>query len=557
VASHPGSAGNRASNLLYYGDNLDILREHVDDESVDLIYLDPPFNSNATYNVLFAEQDGSRSAAQIKAFTDTWRWDATAARTYQETVESGHRVGQALRAFRQLVGDSNMLAYLAMMAPRLMELHRVLKPTGSLYLHCDPTASHYLKLLLDAVFGPERFLNEVVWKRTSAHSSAKRYGPVHDVLLLYAKSAAFSWIPLHQPYDAEYVDGFYTHRDPDGRSWRRSDLTGAGVRNGDTGQAWRGIEVTAKGRHWSVPPGELDKLDAAGKIHWPAKADGVPMLKRFLDEQPGVPLQDIWSDIPPMHNLAKERLGFPTQKPVALLDRIIQASSNPGDTVLDPFCGCGTAIASAQRLGRRWIGIDITQLSINLIRHRLMDAYGPEVIQSYRVIGEPVTPSEAAALAAEDKYQFQWWALGLVGARPAAWEQKKGADRGIDGRLFFHDEGGGARTKEIILSVKGGHTDVTHLRDLRGVLDREQAQIGVLITLQVPTAQMRREAASGGFYHSPGWGQSYSRLQILTVADLLAGEGIAYPPARQTNVTFRRAPAVRPPAVARQARLPE
>ena len=233
---------------------------------------------------------------------------------------------------------------------------------------------------------------------------------------------------------------------------------------------------------------------------------------------------------------AAERLGYPTQKPEALLERIIQASSNPGDVVLDPFCGCGTAIAVAQRLGRRWIGIDITHLAISLMKHRLHSAFGEKV--AYEVIGEPITVEGAGVLAKEDPYQFQWWVLGLVGARSV--EKKKGADRGIDGRLYFHDEGVKGKTKQIIISVKSGHTTVSHIRDLRGVIEREKAEIGVLITLQEPTQPMRTESASAGFYDSQ-WGR-HPRIQILTVADLLNGKGIDYPPASLVNVTFKKAP---------------
>ncbi len=527
-----------SQNVLYYGDNLEVLRRHIKDESVDLVYLDPPFNSNQGYNVLFAERNGARSAAQIKAFEDTWKWDQGAAEAYESVMESGGRVAEAMRAFRTFLGESDMMAYLAMMAPRLIELKRVLKPTGSIYLHCDPTASHYLKILMDGVFEPLRFLNEVIWKRTSAHSSAKRYGPVHDVLLYYSKGDEHTWNSCFQPYDDYYLDQFYTHVDKQGRRWRRSDLTGAGVRHGETGKPWRGIDVTPKGRHWFVPPFELDKLDEQGKIHWPAKKDGVPMLRRYADEQPGVPLQDIWIDIKPLHNLAAERLGYPTQKPDALLERIITASSAEGDIILDPFCGCGTTISAAQKLGRRWIGIDITHLAITLIKHRLKDTYGEGIAKDYRVIGEPVSLPDAEQLAADDPYQFQWWALGLVGARPV--EQKKGADKGIDGRLYFHDEPSG-KTKQIILSVKAGHVTVSHLRDLRGVLDREKAEIGVLLCMEEPTKPMRAEAAGAGFYKTP-YG-NHPRLQILTVAQLLEGARIDYPPqfAREDK-TFKKAP---------------
>jgi DNA modification methylase len=524
-------------NRLYYGDNLDVLRRYADDESVDLVYLDPPFNSNANYNVLFAEHDGTKAASQIKAFEDTWEWDESAARAYEGVVETGGRVSQAMQVFRTFLGESDLLAYLAMMAPRLVELRRVLKPTGSICLHCDPTASHYLKMLMDAVFGPERFLSEIVWKRTSAHSSAKRYGPVHDVLLLYSKTHEYKWNRLFQPYDPDYLETFFDQTDQDGRRWKRMDLTGAGVRHGETGRKWRGIDVTAKGRHWAYPPAQLDELDAQGRLHWPAKAGGMPRLKQYPEDLPGVPLQDVWTDIRPLHNLAPERLGYPTQKPEGLLERIIQASSDEGDTVLDPFCGCGTTITAAQKLNRRWIGIDITNLAITLIRSRLADTFGGAI--DYEVIGEPVSLPDAANLAADDPYQFQWWALGLVGARPI--DEKKGADKGIDGRIYFHV--GDGRTRQIVFSVKAGHVNVSHVRDLRGVIEREQADIGVLISLEEPTSPMRREAASAGFYASP-WGK-HPRLQLVTVEDLLTGKTIDRPPI-QTSITFKRAPKATP-----------
>jgi DNA modification methylase len=528
-------------NQLYYGDNLDVLRRHIDDENVDLVYLDPPFNSNASYNVLFAERDGTQAASQIKAFEDTWKWDQSAARACQEVIEAGGKVSQAMQAFRTFLGDSDMMAYLAMMAPRLVELRRILKPTGSIYLHCDPTASHYLKMLMDAIFGPQFFQNEAIWKRTSAHSSANRYGPVHDVLLYYSKTAECCWNNQYEPYDADYLETFFDQIDADGRRWKRCDLTGAGIRHGETGLSWRGIDVTAKGRHWGVPPARLDELDAAGRIHWPAKVGGMPRLKQYPEDLPGVPLQDVWTDLRPLHNLAAERLGYPTQKPRALLERIINASSNEGDTVLDPFCGCGTTVDAAQQLNRRWIGIDITSLAITLIRYRLADIYGSAAI--FEVIGEPVSLPDAAQLAHDDPYQFQWWALGLVAARPV--EQKKGADKGIDGRIYFHD-GSTDQTQSIILSVKAGHVTAAHVRDLRGVIEREKAAIGVLLTMQPPTKEMRKEAANAGFYKS-AWNQrDYARLQILTVEDLLTGKTIDRPAPAQTSVTFKRAPKALP-----------
>jgi len=284
----------------------------------------------------------------------------------------------------------------------------------------------------------------------------------------------------------------------------------------------------------------IDNLAAEGRIEF--SRGGKPRLKTYLKDLPGVAVRDIWTDIGPINSAAAERLGYPTQKPEALLERIISASSNEGDTVLDPFCGCGTTIAVAQRLHRNWIGIDITHLAIGLIKSRLRDAFGKEVAKSYRVIGEPVSVPDAAELAKEDPYQFQWWALGLVGARPT--DQRKGADQGVDGRLLFHDEGAGGKTKQIILSVKSGHVSVSQIRDLRGVIEREKSEIGVLLCLEEATKPMRTEAASAGFYKSP-WG-SHPRLQILTIAELLDGKQIDYPhPAG--NLTFKRAPKAETP----------
>ena len=540
-------------NKLYYGDNHEILYRYVNDESVDLIYLDPPFKSDQNYNVLFAEKNGSASASQIKAFEDTWHWDRKAAELYEEVVECGGKVSQVMQAFRTFLGENDLLAYLSMMAPRLIQLRRVLKPTGSIYLHCDPTAGHYLKLLMDAVFGPERFRNEIVWKRTHAHSGARRFGPVHDTILFYGRSSRVAWHPQKTRYTEGYVDTFFRFADPDGRRYRATILTGSGTRKGESGQPWRGIDPTKSGRHWAVPgyvrtffgdeqpttiQEALDRLDSIGRILWPAKEGGVPSFKQYLKDMEGVNLQDVWTDIPPISAQAKERLGYPTQKPEALLERIILASSNEGDLILDPFCGCGTTIAAAQKLNRLWIGIDITYLAISLIKHRLQSAFGEEIEGEYKVIGEPVSVPDAEALARQDAFQFQCWAVGLVSARPV--EPKRGADRGIDGRLYFFDDESG-KTKQIVLSVKSGRVSVADVRDLRGVVERENAAVGVLISLQEPTRTMKTEAASAGFYESPGWRKRYPRLQILTIHELLEKKRIDYPPSR-SNMTFKKAP---------------
>ncbi len=525
------------SNSLYYGDNLDILRRYVRDESADLIYLDPPFNSNQTYNILFQEKDGSQSASQIKAFGDTWHWDETAARSYEETVEAGGQVAEAMQAFRKLLGTNDILAYMSMMAPRLVELRRVLKPTGSLYLHCDPTASHFLKLLMDAIFGPANFRTEIIWKRTSAHSDTKQgrrqHGRIHDVLLFYTKNDDWNWNPVFVEYGREYVDQFYKHQEPNtGRWYGLDNLTGPG----GAAKGNPSYEVMGVTRYWRYSKERMQALIEAGRVVQ-VKPGVVPRYKRYLDEMPGVPLQDLWTDIRPIGSQAAERLGYPTQKPVALLERIIQVSSNEGDTVLDPFCGCGTTIAAAQKLDRRWIGIDITHLAISLIRYRLGDSFGKDC--RFELIGEPTSLPDATALAKQDPYQFQWWALGLVRARPV--EQKKGADRGIDGRLYFHDEGKNGKTKQIIFSVKAGKITVSQIRDLVGVITREKVEIGAFLSLEPPTSPMRSEAAAAGFYESP-WGK-HPRIQLLTIEDLLGGKSIDYPQA--ADVTFKKAHRVR------------
>jgi site-specific DNA-methyltransferase (adenine-specific) len=522
-------------NQLYYGDNLEVLRRYIADETVDLVYLDPPFNSRQDYNVLFKERDESRSASQIQAFEDTWEWNLESEKTYVEMVERGGRVADALRAFRTFLGHSDMMAYLAMMAPRLVELHRVLKVTGSIYLHCDPTASHYLKMLMDAIFGPQYFINEITWKRTHSHGDSKRkFSDISDVILSFGKTADYRFYRQYAPYTPEYIDKYYRHVDAGGRRYQLVSLRSPHPRPNLTFD-YKGYKPHANG--WAVSKEVMERLDREGRLYFPKDKHGAIREKYFLDEMPGVVLGNVWSDIDPISAHALERLGYPTQKPEALLERIIKAGSNEGDVVLDPFCGCGTAISVAQRLKRRWIGIDVTHLAIGLIKKRLADAFGPAVRDTYEVIGEPTDAGGAAQLAGENPYQFQWWALGLVGARPV--EEKKGADRGIDGRLYFHDDRSDV-TKQVIFSVKAGHVNVSQVRDLRGVIEREKAEIGALICLEEPTGPMKKEAAEAGFYHSEGTGKDYPRLQVLTVAELLAGKELQHP--RLLEVTFKKAP---------------
>ncbi len=478
-------------NVLYYGDNLDILRRYTTDETIDLIYLDPPFKSNQDYNVLFAKQNGSRSTAQIRAFKDTWRWDEAAAASYHEVVERGGKVAQAMLAFRTYLSENDVMAYLAMMAPRLIELRRVLKDTGSIYLHCDPTASHYLKMLMDAAFGAGNFCNEVIWHYRKWPAGKYSFQRNHDVLLFYSRSES-----RKRTFNQLFMK-----------------RTASTLKRFGTAKIVSGYDKSGR----RLPSKTANKASA------------------------GVRQDDVWEigRVPPIKQL------FPTEKPESLLERIITASSNEGDIILDPFCGCGTTIAVAQRLKRRWIGIDITHLAITLIKHRLTDAWAhykaPGSKPQYKVVGEPKDLSGAQTLADEDPYQFQWWALGLVDARPV--EQKKGADKGIDGRLYFHDEADSkkAKTKQIVFSVKSGHVSVSHVRDLRGVVEREKAEIGVFICMQKATKAMRAEAASAGFYKSP-WGTRHATMQILTVEELLSGKTVDYPHSEGVNVTFNKAP---------------
>jgi site-specific DNA-methyltransferase (adenine-specific) len=523
-------------NKLYYGDNLDVLRRYIPDQSVDLIYLDPPFNSRQDYNVLFAEKDGNRSAAQITAFKDTWEWNLEAERAYIEVVEAGGRVADAMRAFRTLLGGSDMLAYIAMMAPRLVELRRVLKETGSIYLHCDPTASHYLKLLMDAAFGPQFFRSEIIWKRTNTHSDAKRWSPVSDTIFYYGKSATVTWNAQHDAHSEEHIASKYSHKDDSGRAYTLSDMTSPSPRP-NMMYEWKGFPSPAMG--WRYSQETMASLDAEGRIWYPSSTTKRPRLKRYLDEMPGVVLANVWTDINPINSQAQERLGYPTQKPEALLERILKASSNEGDVVFDPFCGCGTTVQVAQRLNRRWIGIDITHLAIGLIKTRLDDAYGPDIRKTYEVIGEPTDVHGAEQLADENKYQFQYWALSKAGARPTD-GIRKGADRGIDGRQYFH-EANSLESKQIIFSVKGGRNiGVAEVRDLIGVLQREKAEIGVYLSFEEPTKPMIREAAEAGFYTSVD-GSKYPRIQLLTVKDLLDGKMVQRP-LHVRDTTFKKAP---------------
>ena len=512
-------------NTLYYGDNLKILREYIPDSSIDLIYLDPPFNSNATYNVLFKEPSGQASQAQISAFGDTWHWGMESERALQEIAASPiapAEVKEFMSVLPKLVGKrTDMAAYLTMMCARLIELKRVLKDAGSLYLHCDPTASHYLKLIMDGVFGHQSFRNEIIWQRTNVHNAAGQYGRIHDTVLFYTRGISYTWNDLKLPYSEAQAKRY--HKDASGRLYTGQDLT-ASRPDSDSGKfEWRGT-MPPPSRGWGYTEEQLEKWWDEGRIL--TKRDGTPRmdgLKVYLDEMPGKPLQSIWTDVARIANTSAERLGYPTQKPEALLERIIKASSNDGDIVLDPFCGCGTAVVVAEKLKRRWIGIDITHLAIGLMKWRLKNIVP---FPSFRVVGEPEDLTGAIELAKQDKYQFQWWAVHKIGGQPYG-DKKKGADTGIDGYLYYMDEKD--RIKKAIISVKGGGVSVAMIRDLGHVIEREKADIGVFITLEKPTRPMLEEAAMKGFYNSP-LGRDYPRLQILTVEEIIGGKTPEIPP---------------------------
>ncbi len=540
-------------NTLFYGDNLPILREHLAAESVDLIYLDPPFNSNRSYNVLFKNEKGKESEAQATAFEDTWHWDK-AAQTFDEVKRNAPAdVEQMLNALHSFIGENQMMAYLVMMSARLLELHRVLKPTGSLYLHCDPTASHYLKIILDTIVGVENYRNEITWKRTSAHNTPNRWGGVHDVLLFYTKSNQYTWNQSYLQYEQQYLDTKYRYSDERGR-YRLTDLTGAGVtRDGSSSQPWRGVNPASLGRHWGMPrevlvsivgatrfdsmttQEKLDVLDQNGYIYWPPKGRkggiGFPQLKRYLSG--GVPIQDVITDIAPINSMAAERLGYPTQKPVALLKRIIAASSNAGDVVLDPFCGCGTAIAAAHELGRQWLGIDITYLSIDIMKQRLAGNYQLVAGTDYDVVGEPEDLDSARQLARDNRYEFQWWALLQIGAKAYGAQAggkkgKKGADKGVDGVITFEERGG--KFQRAIVQVKSGGVNRDDIATLHSDMQREQAAVGIFLTLEPPTAPMKNEADAAGEYQSTWNDKYYPQIQIITIEDVLHGKQPDLPP---------------------------
>ena len=548
-------------NRLYYGNNLDVLRDRANfpDACVDLIYLDPPFNSKRDYNLLFkspkiAAADAAYSSAQIEAFEDTWHWspDVTE-REYDEVLTQPNTdVAQMMKALVGFLGRNDMTAYLVMMANRLLELHRVLKPTGSLYLHCDPTASHYLKIVLDAVFGKENYRNEITWKRRVGMSSAvhesNRFGICTDTIFFYAKTEDALFYPQYNIDSAdyqEYVAERFNLVDEHGRRFQADNLGNPAPRP-NLMYEYKGYKPPKNG--WAISKEKMEQWDREGRIYFPDDKTKRLRRKRFVDELKGMPVQNLWTDIPEINSQAEERLGYPTQKPLALLERVICASSDPLGVVLDPFCGCGTAVHASQKLGRKWIGIDITCLAISLIESRLKKAFpeafgekGQKRLQ-YEVIGTPKDLESARDLARRDKYQFQWWAVSLIDEAQPWQGKKKGADTGIDGIRYFRD----LDRKEVhtmLISVKGGeNVGPAMVKDLIATLARDKADIGLFITLAAPTKAMLTEAAAAGFYESPN-GKKYARLQLLTIEGLLNRTQRAEHPDYEPDTGYKKAKA--------------
>ena len=539
-------------NRLWYGDNLTIM-QGMGKHSVDLIYLDPPFNSKQNYNLLYKTMTGKPVPEQVEAFCDTWEMDAQkeAIARSMPVLMREHGVDDYYVDFWRLwmqalrTSQPHLLAYLIFMVQRMLHMKSILRPTGSIYLHCDPTASHYIKVMMDGIFGHEHFQNEIIWQRTNAHGRAKKWGPVHDVILFYSASDKFTWNRVFQDYDPSYIQSHYKSKDDHG-AYQLVTLDGPGVRGGSSGLPWKTVSPGLKGRHWELPPDRalpkwfrhpagyadmdvqqrLDVLEEAGIVVWPHRG-AFPRYKRYLDVAEGNSIQDVITDIPAINSQSGDRLGYPTQKPIPLLDRIIKASTNKGDVVLDPFCGCGTTIYSAIKNERKWIGIDIAILSIKLVRENLVgERYRLVEGHDYTVDGIPTSVDGAQELFNKDPSTFQNWFVERVGGFPM---QRKSADRGIDGRIYFETRSG---LREMMIQVKGGkHVRPTDVRDLRGVLEREDsAELAGFLSITPPTKAMLSEASEAGTYEYQG--VQYPRIQFLTTEDVLVGKKDFHMPTR-------------------------
>jgi len=515
------------SNQLFYGDNLEVLRKHIKDESVDLCYIDPPFNSKRNYNQIY-NNVGKEDQAQAQAFVDTWTWDDHANQGLAEILENYHgrftsQSIDLIAGLTKVLGKGSLLAYLVSMTLRVAEIHRVFKPTGSFYLHCDPSASHYLKIILDAIFCAQGgdFKNEVIWQRTNSHNiNAKYFQKVFDQIFFYAKTDNYMWNQLYSEYSPEQMKRY--KQDAQGRWYTGQDLTIA-TASQERKFEWRGTLPPAN-RGWAASFEQLEQWYQEGKIL--TKKDGTPRMdghKIFLDETKGKRMIDLWTDIERIGNTSKERLGYPTQKPEALLERIIKASSNEGDVILDAYCGCGTTIAVAERLQRQWIGIDITYQSISLILKRLEDSFGKNVLDKIQLNGmqKDMESAQALALKADDRprKEFEKWAILTYSNNRAVINAKKGADKGIDALAYF--QGDQDSPEKIIFQVKSGKVKSGDIRDLQGTMTLNEAAVGIFITLQAPTKDMIQTAKIAGIYQSRYMSQSVDKIQIVTIQEII------------------------------------
>lgn len=526
------------NNQLYYGDNLTIMRD-MPSASVDLIYLDPPFNSQRNYNLIYKKLTGQPVPEQEVAFCDAWEMDAEKEAMARDIHLAFKKDGADpdvvafweawMKALRHT--QPRLLAYLVYMSYRLFEMRRILKPTGSIYLHCDPTASHYIKIIMDGVFGHSNFRNEIIWRRSHPKGLAfTRFASSHDVILSYAKNAnAVKWNPIYRPYDPALIQKQYSLFDSDGRRYQLTSLLNPNPNRPNLTYEFKGVTKV-----WRWTKERMMEEDAKGRIVVPREGKGVPRYKRYLDEQEGIPVGDFWDDIEMVQG--SESLGYPTQKPITLLERIIKASSNEGDIVFDPFCGCGTAVYAAHKLSRKWIGCDIAILSVQIVRDVLLKRFGLHECEHYQIGGIPLSAEGAKDLFDRDAHQFQHWAIEMAGGFAST---KHSGDLGIDGRLHFETQGG---LKNMVISVKGGKSlTPAFVRELRGVLERESdSEMAGFICLQKPTKGMLTEAASAGIYTYQG--KDYHRLQIRTVQDLLDGKGFDTPSRVQTLNWVRQIP---------------
>lgn len=517
-------------NHLYYGDNLSIMQKMPKD-AVDLIYLDPPFNSKKNYNMIYKNLTGKPVPDQADAFCDTWEMDSQKEEIAKAmpVLMREHGVEDYYVEFWRLWINAlrhtqpHLLAYLVYMVQRMLHMKSILRKSGSIFLHCDPTASHYIKIMMDGIFGHKNFRNEIIWKRTTAHSDGKRAGRIHDVILFYTASDNYTWNKVYQPYDQEYVTKYYRYEDEDGAKYASGDVAAAGK---GPARFFNGVlREPPPGSHWRFSQEKIDEYVAAGRIFF--TKNGFPRFKRYLKDMEGMVLQDIWvdKDVQPVVSWSDEGLGYPTQKPVALLDRIIRMSSKPGDMIFDPFCGCGTTIYAAVQNERRWIGCDIAILSIKLMREILTgDKYRLVEDVHFDVSGIPVSVEQAEELFKRDPFQFEHWIVERIGGFPT----KKTGDKGIDGRMYFETREG---LRAMVLSVKGGKLRPTDVRDLRGVLaDEPDTEMAGFLSLQEPTKAMREAASLAGQFEYGG--TKYDRIQFLTAKEILEGKREFHTPSK-------------------------